>query len=689
MPALSRRNFIAATAAAAAAAAAGTAIVVGRDDESADPATTPTTSATEPANSVAEPGNSVAEPTAGGVKPNMVVIMVDEMRFPMHFPEGITTPEEFMSVHMPNLHQLWKRGVKFDNHYTAGTACSPSRASFVTGLYPHQQWCLQTRKGDNDGASGVQAPALDPNFPTYGKLLQTAGYRTPWVGKWHLSDFDATSGAGYLADYGYEGLTLPDPIGTNGEGLVVDPDIAGQAVQWLGAQSAAGVDPFCLTVSFVNPHDKEFFWGGTEADRYNQLFADASLDPMVTYDQPNLLDDPARVRYPAVPANWESTEDLINNKPACHLFARSFTDGIWGGASDDPSEANFAIVDNPNPVLSNKVAMAPYAYWKRSSDAYTQVLTLVDIEIGRVIDAIPAELAENTVIVMTADHGDYSSSHGFLSNKVGTMYEEAVKVPLIVADPRGRFTGDGGVPRTQLTSSVDVLPLLVSLGNNGSRAWLDETASADGFDPRLVPARGMPTYDQIYGNRFDMLPLLKSNGASGRAAVLMASDEWVPEYFVYNNASRHILGLRTADMKVASYSNWNLIGIPDYDTAELESYDYATERGRLELDNGRAASPQAQALIAELHGQYDTTEMSAFLPLPYRHLQDRAKVLYLAYIALLDATTPDGGIDPPDLTALRALAAEADVDIDLSPEQVQTVLAAMAGKNVRDLIHLG
>jgi len=76
--------------------------------------------------------------------PNVVMILVDEMRFPMHFPKGINTPNQFLQAHTPNLARLWNRGVKFSNHYTSGTACSPARACLVTGLYPHQNWCLQT-----------------------------------------------------------------------------------------------------------------------------------------------------------------------------------------------------------------------------------------------------------------------------------------------------------------------------------------------------------------------------------------------------------------------------------------------------------------------------------------------------------------------------------------------------------------
>ena len=59
-----------------------------------------------------------------------------------------------------------------------------------------------------------------------------------------------------------------------------------------------------------------------------------------------------------------------------------------------------------------------------------------------------------------------------MSGKVGTGYDEAVRVPLIVMDPTGRFTGDIDMVRTQLTSSVDFLPLIVSLGHNGSTKWM-------------------------------------------------------------------------------------------------------------------------------------------------------------------------------------------------------------------------
>ena len=78
-------------------------------------------------------------------RPNIVFILVDEMRFPSVFPVGVNTPAEFLRRYMPNVFYLWQHGVKFESYYSAGNACSPARATIHTGLYPHQQWLLATR----------------------------------------------------------------------------------------------------------------------------------------------------------------------------------------------------------------------------------------------------------------------------------------------------------------------------------------------------------------------------------------------------------------------------------------------------------------------------------------------------------------------------------------------------------------
>jgi uncharacterized sulfatase len=149
---------------------------------------------------------------------NIVFILVDEMRFPTVFPAGVHTPAEFLRQFMPNVFYLWQHGVKFESYYSAGNACSPARATIATGLYPHQQWLLQTRT--------TSGPSLQPAFPTYGKLLRQLGYQTPYFGKWHLSNPPANgSTVGYLENYGFQGMTNPDPVGTNGQGAADDVSV--------------------------------------------------------------------------------------------------------------------------------------------------------------------------------------------------------------------------------------------------------------------------------------------------------------------------------------------------------------------------------------------------------------------------------------------------------------------------------
>jgi len=541
-------------------------------------------------------------------RPNIVFLLVDEMRFPSVFPRGIDTAADFLRNVMPNLYELWRRGVKFEKYYTAGNACSPARATLATGLYPHQQWLAATRTRGG--------PSLQTAFPTYGKLLRGLGYDTPYIGKWHLSNAPTPpSTTGYLEDYGFQGMTNPDPLGTNGQGKAVDPEIADQAEQWLATRR--GVDkPFCLTVSFVNPHDKQFFWGGSEGDQYNALFQ-APLAPLVTgYTSVPVEDDPQPRAYPALPPNWESEADLaLHHKPTTHTLFRTFQQAVWGAVTDNPEVDTFSV--QPSPIYPRRTGLgqAPFSYWKRGLDMYQLVLSMVDQEIGRVVAAVPEDQLSNTVFVMASDHGEYAGAHGFLSGKIGTVYEEAWNVPLIIFDPSGRFTRGTDIPRTQLASSVDVAPMLVTLGNRGSRSWM----TGD--------------YETIYGERLDLVDILRDPAAAGRDHVLFATDEIIPHAMNYLLAPTHVLGVRTADAKLGTYSHW-LPGTTRIDraTMQIDFYDYSTEAGRAETES-RPQDPRAQVLLDRLLNQYVPQQMAASLPPPLQRASSRARDEYLVFTA--------------------------------------------------------
>ena len=245
-------------------------------------------------------------------------------------------------------------------------------------------------------------------------------------------------------------------------------------------------------------------------------------------------------------------------------------------------------------------------------------MTILDENIGSVLDALPPQVANNTVIVFTSDHGEYASAHGFVSGKAGTCYEEAFNVPLIVFDPTGRFTGDIETIRTGLTSSVDVLRMLVSLGYNGSQSWLTGDLAA------------------MYGQRLNLLPMLQSAGAPGRPYVVFTTDEPTPTVYNFNNSPGHIIGLRTPDAKLGVYADW-VTGTTEIkrDSIQLEYYDYQTPGGRLETDN-RNNDPAAFVLLQQLLTNVLPNELRAPLPPIFIPAQIDAKARYISYVDAID-----------------------------------------------------
>lgn len=265
------------------------------------------------------------------------------------------------------------------------------------------------------------------------------------------------------------------------------------------------------------------------------------------------------------------------------------------------------------------VAIAPYHYWQRGLSMYTTVLQMVDDQVGRVVAAIPRQLLSNTVIVFASDHGEYAGAHGLLSGKLGTAYEEAINLPLIVTDPSRRFTTATDKVRSQLASSVDLAPTLVTLGNGGTRSWMTRQDR------------------EIYRERLDLVKLLRNPNAPGRDHIVFATDEIMPAALNYRHAPTHVLAVRTPEEKLVTYSHWapgttRVIS----STIKLEYYDYNTAEGRAET-RSRPDDPRAKALARKLFTQYAPAQMRAPLPSSLRPTVVRAKASYVAFNALTNA----------------------------------------------------
>ncbi|MFE3226530.1 sulfatase-like hydrolase/transferase [Nocardia sp. NPDC059228] len=472
-------------------------------------------------------------------RPNILVVLVDEMRTPMWFPE-----QSVLDTILPNIAALRNKSVSFEQHYTAANDCTPSRGVLVTGLYSHQTGCLSTSQSE-----------LAAGFPTWGSMLREQGYRTTWWGKWHLGHYADTTPGG-LDRYGFDGGTYPSPNGAPEQGLQMDGRIVDQFVDWFNTD--AGQGPWCTTVSLVNPHDIQWWPRWTRRTlAFNNI--------------PRWIND--------LPGNFESLEQL-SRKPRLQK------------ALVEVSAVTFGLAPYGTPGADQE--------WIDMRNLYLWFQQQVDIQIGRVLTELATrpEVAANTVVVFTSDHGDYAGSHG-LHGKGGGAYDEAIRVPLFIHDPRGQLTPAPGT-RDQLTSSVDLAALLLTIGTGGN-GW-----------------RAEDRYAHLAG-RHDIAAVAADPGAPGRPWILHTTDEHsIEEAAVRFNddAPGHVIALRTADAKFVRYSHW-VPGSAQIDPAEQEEYelyDYSTGDGQLELDNVAAIGGGLRDTMSRLHDEAVSTELHQPLP---------------------------------------------------------------------------
>jgi arylsulfatase A-like enzyme len=480
---------------------------------------------------------------ASGSRPNILVILVDQMRAPQWFPDAAQ-----LAALLPNLDALRARSTAFGSHYSASNMCTPSRGVLTTGLYSHQTGCLYTGEGPTEST-------LAARFPTWGTMLRDAGYRTWWWGKWHLGH-EADNTPDGLDIHGFSGGTYPSPNGAPNQGLQQDPSIVDQFAGWFDANATDG--PWCTTVSLVNPHD-------------------------ICWWPKNPLPEDVPHFFSAKPLNFETADDLRRRgKPQLQIDYMNFMSPLMTGALD---------YSGPDAT----------AQWARCLDMYLWLHQQVDIQIGRVLDTLAArpDIDSNTVVVFTSDHGEYAGSHG-LRGKGAAVYDESIRVPLYIRDPSGHLTPTAGQVRPQLTSSADLAPLLLTIAHGGA-GWRSDSRYS--YLASRADIAGIAADATAAGRRWvahatddmsveEMAALLRSPLAQkvfGAAA---------PPTNIPTSAPSHVVAVRTSDAKLGMYTYWKP-GTMDIDASRpihRELYDYATPSGVQELDNQAGRSPQQAAL---------------------------------------------------------------------------------------------
>jgi choline-sulfatase len=469
---------------------------------------------------------------AASERPNFLVLLTDQERWPMHWPQG------FAEQYLTSWDRLKNHGLTFNRAYCPSTQCSPSRACLMTGQYSNIN---QVPTLDFPG--GLPAKSVLPNIGSW--LAEKAGYEVVWKGKWHLSypvgfeggppynevwteadvaamqnDYGlnqwnppeagnnvsdnpkalATMGGGAANNDGryVSGVTSGDPNQTQGLG-----QSALDYIRQLGATPPARRPPFCLFISLVNPHDIVYFPNGWSDGGYSEA----------DFDHLNI----------SLPPNFD---DDLSTKPSIQKVYYDYLQEE--GPMDGRDQVNYV-------------------------NFYAYLHTVVNSQIETILDAMDAAgLTRDTIIIRGADHGEFGLSHG-LREKSYAAYEEIIHLPLTISNP---VLFPKPVRTDAFYSHVDLAATMAQLAG--------------------APALGVGR---------SQVPVIMDPGASVRDDVLFAFDDC---FFLPCDApASHIRALRNDRYTYAVYYS------ADGSAFEYELYDNLSDPNQL---TNLAFEPSAQTL---------------------------------------------------------------------------------------------
>lgn len=356
--------------------------------------------------------------------PNIVFIMTDDQA------KSALSIYGNKILHTPNMDRVGSEGLRFDHAFVTDSLCAPSRASFLTGLYPHTHGV--TSNGEEPGF--YEQMGLRHDQITYPMLLRQAGYHTAMVGKWHIKSLP--TGFDHWAILDGQGTYFDPSFIVNGAHVRfrghTDDVIGDQAIAYLEHERPKD-GPFCLCYQFKAPHGP---W--EPAPRFYDAFKD--------------------VEIPIPPA--------FEGPPEGAPEALSKTRMAIAGMGDfyHKAERRPPQVDKNLPP-----AERTRANLQAMVKNYYRVLLGVDENVGRVLDYLDANgLADNTIVVYTSDNGFFLGEFGFYDKRL--MYEPSIRVPMLMRWPR-RIPA-GRVDDDHMVLNIDVAPTLLDLAGVAVPDWM-------------------------------------------------------------------------------------------------------------------------------------------------------------------------------------------------------------------------
>lgn len=439
-------------------------------------------------------------------RPNILFLMTDQHRVDSLGANGNAI------IKTPHLDSLARRGANFSHMFVQAPVCVPSRVSHFTGRYPHAH------------RNRVNYTACDPREVFLQRRLKDAGYVTGSAGKLHY--YPATRE--HAMSTGWDEVALDDGV--------AHTDPFSDYVKWRRANDPNAATPYLATrPGAANPFrgaiPYEFTptaWTGRESR--------AILRKLASTPKPFFLH--ASFFKPHAPHTVPEPFDSMYSDVEIPLPARL----TRGEIERLPLPLQRLILRGRPQYEMDRTRLQ--WIWR----SYYAGISMVDREVGLILEELERTgKADNTIIVLSSDHGDQLLEHGFEGKNA--FFESSVRIPFFIAWPNKI----AAARYHQLVETVDLVPTLLDLA-------------------------GVPVPVNVQGR--SLAPLLMGSGYTARDAVF--SENIIPEVITGGSLDmpyvpgKGVAGIRHPDCKMVRTREWKFNYYPGY---EGELYDLANDPG--------------------------------------------------------------------------------------------------------------
>lgn len=454
---------------------------------------------------------------------NILFIMFDQLRWDYLSCYG------HPHLHTPNIDRLASRGLRFDRAYIQSPLCGPSRMSTYTGRYVHSH-----------GASWNNVP-LKVGERTMGDYLRDAGMGCWLVGKTHMAadaegmarlglEPDSVIGA-RVSECGFDVFERDDGMRPEGPDGLYDEGGALAYNDYLRAKGYEGDNPWHDFANSANDGDGNVLsgWFLENSDLPANIDEPDSETPYLTRRGMDFI---------AAQGDAPWCCHLSYIKPHWPYIVPAPYHAMYGPEHFLPPVRSDAERDAGHPVFTGMMKAPVCTAFSRDDvrdkvlRAYMGLIKQCDDQMGVLFDWLEGEgRMDDTMIVLTSDHGDYLGDH-WLGEKT-FFHDAAVKVPLIIYDPSPEADATRGMRTDALVESIDLLPTFLDVAG-GSSASVDHILEGRSLLPLLHGAQDTARRDHVVCEfDYSMRPLADALGLdTAQARIFMVADrKWKMIHF--------------------------------------------------------------------------------------------------------------------------------------------------------------